>query len=78
MHHQGIRTLGARASPRPRSRPTAWSRRSRGRATRFLVGVQWHPEALTERDARMRRLFDAFVDAAAAWRESQSLSAAGV
>ena len=27
----------------------------------FALGVQWHPEALTEADPRMRRLFEAFV-----------------
>jgi len=30
----------------------------------FLVGVQWHPEELAERDPGMYRLFTAFVDAA--------------
>ena len=27
----------------------------------YLVGVQWHPEELAERDERMRRLFISFV-----------------
>jgi putative glutamine amidotransferase len=30
----------------------------------FVVGVQWHPEELTEDDARMQRLFEAFVSQA--------------
>ena len=30
----------------------------------FLLGVQWHPESLTERDARMHRLVAGFVEAA--------------
>jgi putative glutamine amidotransferase len=30
----------------------------------FLVGVQWHPECLTERDPRMHRLLAGFVEAA--------------
>ena len=29
----------------------------------FLIGVQWHPEDLVEVDPRMRRLFDAFIEA---------------
>jgi gamma-glutamyl-gamma-aminobutyrate hydrolase PuuD len=33
-----------------------------------MVGVQWHPEALTDVDARMRRLFDEFIAAAAEFR----------
>ena len=35
-----------------------------GRDHAFLLGVQWHPEDLTERDPRMRRIFAAFVQAA--------------
>ena len=31
---------------------------------RFLVGVQWHPEALSDRELAQRRLFEAFVRAA--------------
>jgi len=30
----------------------------------YLVGVQWHPEDLTDTDPAMRRLFEDFVDAA--------------
>ncbi|MGH7527035.1 MAG: gamma-glutamyl-gamma-aminobutyrate hydrolase family protein, partial [Gemmatimonadales bacterium] len=30
----------------------------------FLLGVQWHPEALVDRDPRMRQLFAAFAEAA--------------
>jgi putative glutamine amidotransferase len=41
----------------------------------FLVGVQWHPEALTDRDARMRRLFDAFVEASGEFRASRMVTA---
>ena len=32
---------------------------------RFVIGVQWHPEELIEDDLGMRRLFQAFVEAAA-------------
>jgi putative glutamine amidotransferase len=31
----------------------------------FVLGVQWHPESLTDRDPRMRRLLTGFVQAAA-------------
>jgi putative glutamine amidotransferase len=33
---------------------------------RFVLGVQWHPEALSEREIPQRRLFEAFVRAASA------------
>jgi putative glutamine amidotransferase len=37
-----------------------------GENGRYVVGVQWHPEALTERQAAARRLFAEFVEVAAA------------
>jgi putative glutamine amidotransferase len=33
--------------------------------SQFLLGVQWHPESLTDRDPRMHRLLTGFVEAAA-------------
>ena len=33
-------------------------------ASRFLVGVQWHPERLIESDPAQARLFEAFIEAA--------------
>jgi putative glutamine amidotransferase len=37
-------------------------------AEAFTLGVQWHPEMLIDSDPGTRRLFSAFVEAAAAWR----------
>jgi putative glutamine amidotransferase len=34
----------------------------------FTLGVQWHPEMLVDTDPATRRLFEAFIEAAAAWR----------
>jgi putative glutamine amidotransferase len=34
----------------------------------FTLGVQWHPEMLIDSDPGTRRLFEAFIEAAAAWR----------
>jgi putative glutamine amidotransferase len=31
---------------------------------RFVLGVQWHPEALVEKDAYQRRIFSSFISAA--------------
>lgn len=36
----------------------------------FLVGVQWHPEALVEKDEATRRLFGEFVEAASDFRQA--------
>jgi putative glutamine amidotransferase len=67
MHHQGIRELA------PLMVPTAYApdglvEGAEGTGDTFFVGVQWHPEVLTDSDERMRRLFDAFIDAALEYR----------
>jgi putative glutamine amidotransferase len=63
MHHQGIKELG------PGLRATAYAPDGlieglESPNGHFLLGVQWHPEALVERDPRMQRLFTAFIEAA--------------
>jgi putative glutamine amidotransferase len=63
MHHQGIKQLA------PGLRPTAYAPDGlieglESPNGHFLLGVQWHPEALVERDPRMQRLFTAFIEAA--------------
>lgn len=35
----------------------------------WVVGVQWHPEAMADTDGRQKTIFDRFVDAAAAFEE---------
>jgi putative glutamine amidotransferase len=37
-----------------------------GRDDSYLVGVQWHPEELVEQAPSARRLFESFIEAAAA------------
>jgi putative glutamine amidotransferase len=68
MHHQGIKALA------PRLYPVAYAPDGLIEAVEandpapsaFLVGVQWHPEELAVGgDRASRRLFDAFVTAAA-------------
>jgi putative glutamine amidotransferase len=63
MHHQGIKQLA------PGLRPNAYAPDGlieglESPNGHFLLGVQWHPEALVERDPRMQRLFTAFIEAA--------------
>jgi putative glutamine amidotransferase len=62
LHHQGLKDLGAGA------RPVAHSTDGLVEALEipshcFGIGVQWHPECLTDQET-MRRLFRAFVEAA--------------
>lgn len=63
MHHQGIRDLGEglRASAYA---PDGLIEAVESTGGQFLVGVQWHPEALADRDHRMAALFRAFISAA--------------
>lgn len=69
-HHQGIARLADTL--------TAWAHAPDGvvegiesKDDSFVLGVQWHPEDLTDNDPRMRRIFDALVHAATAWRTRQ-------
>jgi len=62
MHHQGIRTLGAGLTAAAVA-PDGLIEGVEADAP-FCVGVQWHPETLTETDPGMARLFTEFVRAA--------------
>jgi putative glutamine amidotransferase len=64
MHHQGVRDLGAGLTATATA-PDGLIEAIEGTGNSYLVAVQWHPEALTDRDAKTRRLFSDFVDAAA-------------
>jgi len=73
LHHQGIRALGEGLIV------TAVAEDGLIEAVElhpddehFVVAVQWHPEALYQTDACARALFDSFVAAAAAYRESRA------
>ena len=73
MHHQGIKRLA------PGLVATAFAsdgiiEGAEAAGDHFMVGVQWHPEDLTDADARMRRLFGAFLDAACEYRDAALLS----
>ncbi len=65
MHHQGVRTLGAGL--------TATAFASDGLiealesdSPNYVMAVQWHPEALADRDEKMAALFHSFIQATAA------------
>ena len=69
MHHQGIKALGAGLHATAQA-PDGLIEALEGDDDSYLVAVQWHPEALTDSDARARGLFGDFIDAGAQWRRS--------
>ena len=73
MHHQGIKRLA------PGLVATAYAsdgiiEGAEAAGDHFMVGVQWHPEDLTDADERMRRLFGAFIEASGDYRDARLLS----
>jgi putative glutamine amidotransferase len=70
MHHQGIKrlapTLVANAFAPDGLIEGVESAESA--EDDFVLGVQWHPEDLADSEPKMRKLFDAFIEAAAARR----------
>ena len=75
MHHQGVRELGARLVATAVA-PDGLVEAIEGEGEGYLMAVQWHPEALTDNDARTRRLFEDFIDAGAEFRRERSVVAA--
>jgi putative glutamine amidotransferase len=65
MHHQAIKDLAANLAPTAYA-PDGIIEGVEAADGRYLVGVQWHPEELTETMPGMARLFRTFADAAAA------------
>jgi putative glutamine amidotransferase len=63
LHHQGIRDLARGLVASAHATDGLIEGVEHG-AHPFALGVQWHPEELVEEDRRMRRLFEAFVEAA--------------
>jgi putative glutamine amidotransferase len=63
MHHQAVKDL-APALVSTAVAPDGLIEAVESSGSQFLLGVQWHPESLTERDPRMQRLVAGFVEAA--------------
>lgn len=63
MHHQGIDRLGAGLIAAAHA-PDGLVEAVELPGARFMLGVQWHPETLEDKDPRTRDLFAGFVDAA--------------
>lgn len=62
LHHQGVKRL-APGLVATAFAPDGLIEGIERPGSSFLVGVQWHPEELTEAHAAMRRLFAGFVEA---------------
>jgi len=60
MHHQGVRDLG-QGLLATATAEDGLVEGLEGRNGGYVVGVQWHPEALTDNDPAARRLFDDFI-----------------
>jgi putative glutamine amidotransferase len=73
MHHQGVRTVGAGLVATAHA-PDGLVEALEGAGPNYLFAVQWHPEALTERDPSTRRLFEEFIEAAGEHRTGEVLS----
>jgi putative glutamine amidotransferase len=67
MHHQGVRELGSGLVATAHA-PDGLVEALEGTGGSWLLAVQWHPEALTDGDAKSRRLFAEFVEAAREWK----------
>lgn len=67
MHHQGIKRLADGLIATAHA-PDGLIEGVEGANGQFLLGVQWHPEELTESSASMRRLFTAFLETAGRYR----------
>jgi putative glutamine amidotransferase len=65
MHHQGVKALAPSLVPNAYA-PDGLIEGVEGRDDSYLLGVQWHPEELVEQAPSARRLFESFIEAAAA------------
>jgi len=70
MHHQAVKDIGAGLEVTARSVDDDVIEGLEMPAHPFMVGVQWHPEALAVNDVVTRRLFEEFIDAACDWRRA--------
>lgn len=69
MHHQGVKDLGEGLIASAHA-TDGLIEALEGADEMYLAAVQWHPEALTDGDARANKLFREFISAAGAYRES--------
>ena len=75
MHHQGIKRLAPGLVANAFAPDGLIEGVESADDEDFVLGVQWHPEDLADSEPKMRGLFDAFIEAAAAWREGRVAAA---
>ena len=63
-HHQAVKNLGEGLRVVAMSPDGIVEATETTNPTRFLVGVQWHPERLIETGPNKAKLFEAFIEAA--------------
>jgi putative glutamine amidotransferase len=69
FHHQAIKDLAeSLAASAVAPDGVIEGIESKESKSHFLVGVQWHPEEMTEKHAPMRKLFESFLQAAGQFR----------
>jgi putative glutamine amidotransferase len=70
LHHQALKEI-APGLHVVASAPDGIVEAVEGADDRFVVGVQFHPEYMLDKDARMTRLFEDFVSSAQAYRAAK-------
>ncbi|WP_163102572.1 gamma-glutamyl-gamma-aminobutyrate hydrolase family protein [Peribacillus alkalitolerans] len=63
IHHQAIRHLGDGLKATAKAADGIVEAIEYDDASRFVLGVQWHPEMLLKSDETHRKVFDAFIEA---------------
>jgi putative glutamine amidotransferase len=63
MHHQAVKKLAAGLVATAVA-PDGVIEAIEGTNGQYVIGVQWHPEEMLEKDAAMQRLFSSFISAA--------------
>ncbi|HEY9229183.1 MAG TPA: gamma-glutamyl-gamma-aminobutyrate hydrolase family protein, partial [Gemmatimonadaceae bacterium] len=63
MHHQGVRNIGRDLTVSATATDGLIEGFEGDRRSGYIVGVQWHPEALTDHHGPSKRLFEDFVNA---------------
>ena len=77
IHHQSVAELGEGLVVNAVSPDDGVIEGIEMPSKRFVIGVQWHPEYMWRRRPHSKRLFHAFVDAAAAVREERKNAVKG-